>query len=324
MNLSADTLDDLLFDIFSQLTGLPFNILTTRGNTSEVIGGMLRLDNPRARLSRTETKGTVFSALGELLWYLSKSNELDFIKYYISRYQDESEDGATIYGAYGPRLFSAQGECDQIQNVIKTLQERPTSRRAVIQLFEARDISEDHLEIPCTCTLQFVIRDNQLNMITYMRSNDAFLGLPHDVFAFTMIQEILARSLDVEMGLYYHAVGSLHLYENMKDPAQAYMKEGLQSTKKNMPEMPEGDPWPSLKILLDAESKIRNNETVDIDSLELHPYWQDLIRIIKIHSLFKVKDYLSIESLKKQMSNNVYNTFIEKRLLISQQKNSHQ
>jgi thymidylate synthase len=38
-------------------------------------------------------------------------------------------------------------------------------------------------------------------MVTTMRSNDAYLGLPHDVFCFTMLQEIIARSLGREIGI---------------------------------------------------------------------------------------------------------------------------
>lgn len=37
-----------------------------------------------------------------------------------------------------------------------------------------------------------------------MRSNDAYLGFPHDVFFFTMIQELVARSLGIRVGDYHH------------------------------------------------------------------------------------------------------------------------
>jgi len=47
-----------------------------------------------------------------------------------------------------------------------------------------------------------LIRNKQLHMLTNMRSNDAFWGLPHNIFSFTMIQEILARTLSVELGTY--------------------------------------------------------------------------------------------------------------------------
>ena len=79
-----------------------------------------------------------FSALGEFLWYLIKDNQLDFILPYISAYADDSDDGLTVHGGYGPRIFDQRGH-DQLENVIRQLAESPTSRRAVIQIFNAED-----------------------------------------------------------------------------------------------------------------------------------------------------------------------------------------
>ena len=93
--------------------------------------------------------------------------------------------------------------------MLSLLRDKSTSRRAVIQVFDAVDLTKPHKDIPCTCTLQLLLRDRRLHMLASMRSNDVFKGLPHDVFAFTMLQEIMARSLGVEIGTYKHAVGSL-------------------------------------------------------------------------------------------------------------------
>ena len=84
MYIPAVILDDLLHQVFKQLLSQPFNVRASRGTMSEMIGVLLCLENPRARLSLTETKGTPFSAIGELLWYLSGKNKLKFITHYIS------------------------------------------------------------------------------------------------------------------------------------------------------------------------------------------------------------------------------------------------
>jgi len=82
----------------------------------------------------------------------------------------------TVYGGYGPRLFEQRGH-DQVGNVLDLLRSNPQSRRAVIQLFNAEDISRYHREVPCTTTMQFMVRDGRLHMLTTMRSNDAYIGL---------------------------------------------------------------------------------------------------------------------------------------------------
>src|SRR5438309_7371264 len=106
MHFSEDTIDDLLRTAFRALIKSKNKLKASRGSMTELTGVLLQLTNPRARLSRTETKGRLFSCLGELFWYLAKTDELEFIRYYLSHYAKESDDGETVYGAYGPRLFS--------------------------------------------------------------------------------------------------------------------------------------------------------------------------------------------------------------------------
>lgn len=341
MYISAQTIDDLLHSVLGQLLEREPNIHSSRskgvnstnglGPSSEIIGALLNLKDPRQRLSRDETKGTIFSALGELLWYLSRSNDLGFISYYIKKYNNETEDGKTIFGGYGPRLFDLRG-INQIDNILSLLKEKPTSRKAVIQLFNAEDLIGKHPEIPCTCTLQFLLRDNQLHMFTTMRSNDAFVGLPHDIFAFTMIQEIIARSLDVEIGEYNHAVGSLHLYEKDRDGAKEYRNVGFHSTKFPMSKMPMGNPWEKIKLLLDIEDDLRNGKEIKLAILEqLNPYWVDLVYILYAFSLSKkgktstnindIKSYIDqLEIINSQVKDKSYAIYIDKRISILENK----
>lgn len=318
MYISAKTLDDLMYQILKKLVRVSTINTARRGSTREIVGVLLRLRNPRYRLSLTETKGKPFSALGELLWYLKKSNKLEFIEYYIGKYKEESPDGKIIYGAYGPRLFNLRGQ-NQIKNITKLLRTNPSSRRAVIQLFDAQDLKKiDRKEIPCTCTLQFFIRNKKLHMVTTMRSNDVFLGLPHDIFTFTMIQEILARDLGVNLGSYSHFVGSLHLYDrNFKD-ARKYLNEGVQSTEFPMPPMPKGNPWPKVRNLIEIESKIRSDKSVDFNVLGT--YWADLARLLFIHALCRKRKHPEAKKVKDLMYSEVYDTYIRKRLFYSQKK----
>lgn len=308
------TLDDLMQEVIKRLIKTGHIVVSTKGTSKELCGVLLQLSNPSARLSRTETKGTLFSCLGEFLWYMAGTNDLQFIKYYIPDYEKFSDDGKTIHGAYGPRLLNMQAKYNQITNVIDLLKRKQSSRQAVIQLFDASDIIGSHSDIPCTCSLQFMIRKSRLHMITNMRSNDAFIGLPHDVFAFTMLQELIARTLGVELGSYKHAVGSLHLYENKIDRAKIFLDEGWQTSESIMPAMPKGDPWESIDLLLKAESGIRNGDDIDPGSVGLDDYWTDMIRLLKIFRLSKESGNESkISMIEADMSSETYSAYIEKR-----------
>jgi thymidylate synthase len=152
-------------------------------------------------------------------------------------------------------------------------------------------------------------------MFTSMRSNDAFIGLPHDFFAFTMIHEIVARDLAVELGAYKHAVGSLHLYDGDQEAARRFLDEGWQPTNMTMPPMPSGDPWPSIKLLRIAEAAIRAGERIDPEELkDLDPYWADLIRLLEVFRLSRDKDCDGIIEVRDKMSSSIYGPFIEQRI----------
>lgn len=310
-HLLGDTVDDLLLAVIKEIQANGEPVSPTKGANRELTGLVLELTNPRARLSRTETKGKPFSCLGELCWYLAKSNQLAFIEYYIRIYRKYA-DGGVVFGGYGPRLFNWKG--DQIRRAIDRLRTNPSSRKVVIQLFDANDMAEEHNDVPCTCTLQFMIRREKLQMFTHMRSNDAFIGLPHDIFCFTMLQEIVARALSTEVGIYKHSVGSLHLYDKNVVEANQYIEEGFQSTT-SMPPMPLGDPWPAIDLVLQAESTIRTAGTVDDAILgKVGDYWADLIRLLQVFRCKKLKEknFAMLETLRNSMSSSVYSPFIGK------------
>ena len=146
-----------------------------------------------------------------------------------------------------------------------------------------------------------------------MRSNDAFMGLPHDVFAFTMIQELMARSLAIEMGTYKHMVGSLHLYSEHAADAKQYLKEDWQETEE-MPPMPPGDPWARVKQMVRWEKTLRAGSSLEIDKLDVELYWKDILRLLQIFAVSKnEKNTRTINSIKKKMSSKVYDTYIDQR-----------
>ena len=314
MRIAESSLDDLLSETIKALRCSGLEVEPTKGATRELIGVTLELSNPRSRLSVTESRGLVFSCLGEFLWYVSGSNALDHIKYYLSRYGEFSDDGATLHGAYGPRLF-AGGSDNQVTTVVELLRRKPSSRQAVLQIFEAEDLLKQSKDIPCTCVLQFLVREDRLHLVVMMRSNDAFVGLPHDLFAFTMLQEVVARSLGVELGTYRHMVGSLHIYKDDLQRASDYLREGWQEDMP-MPEMPPEDPWPAMLQLVDIEKTLRNGMFVDYGDLD--GYWADLARLLEIFSLVRNgspsrADLRRVAMLKSMMSSSVYERYIQRR-----------
>ena len=68
-------------------------------------------------------------------------------------------------------------------------------------------------DIPCNICSMLKVRNGRLEWSQIMRSNDIFLGLPHNFVQFMTLQEVLAGWIGIEPGTYTHFADSLHLYE---------------------------------------------------------------------------------------------------------------
>lgn len=121
------------------------------------------------------------------------------------------------HGAYGPRLQY------QVPDAIRRLQADISTRRAVLTIWDPirdlREHPEEATDYPCTVSCQLMVRQGYLDMHVSMRANDAWFGLPYDVFTFSQLQCTIAGQLGLPVGAYYHHATSLHLYEKDFDGA---------------------------------------------------------------------------------------------------------
>lgn len=305
MFIKKDSIDDIIRECLTRIMKDGEKISpTTKGDNREIRGVNIELSNPRSRLSLSHSRGKNFSPIGELVWYLSGSDKLDFIRYYINLYSCFSDDGSKLHGAYGKRIFAKQSNLvSQFENVYNILSKKKNTRQAVIQILQPEDLYTKTKDLPCTISLQFFIRNNRLYMYTLMRSNDIFKGFTHDLFCFTFIQEYLAKKLQVGLGSYNHYVTSLHLYESDMNTAKQYLDEGFQSIKNSsMPEMPAERLTYSVKSLLSYEELIRKNKKTDLDKeCNLDPYWKDLILMLEAFSYWRKKDTVELETISSEI-----------------------
>jgi thymidylate synthase len=315
MKLIGTTLDDLVRDSIEAVLASDSRISSRSGDNQEILGAYLELTNPRARLCQAENKSTLYSCFGELLWYLSGSDDIAFMQYYVPDYANYvTVVGERVPTAYGPRMFSWDG-MNQIETVTERLRSHPDTRQATLQIFDRKDLITGQQSVPCTCMLQFICRERRLHLITTMRSNDVFRGLPTDAFAFTMLQELVARSLGVELGTYRHFAGSLHIYAKDVEGAKRLVEEGWQQTVgASMEPMPDGDPWPAIKEVLRAERAYRNEGFVDPWPSMGHGYWDQIVWLLEMHCHFKRADLTRFEAGMARSRNAYFDRYIESRL----------
>lgn len=196
------------------------------GQMKEVIGwsGTL-LDCESTLLVNSRRRLSPAYAVGETMWYMAESDNLDHICAYAPSYRRFADNGR-LWGAYGARLGYSFGNIpgtavspNARSLVCRELLGSRNSRQAVVPIFRPGDLmacsalEQKPSDVPCTLTLQFLLREDRLHMVVNMRSNDLWLGMPYDVFAFTSLQRMYAGELGVKPGTYTHHVGSLHVYE---------------------------------------------------------------------------------------------------------------
>ena len=212
MSIVAMTADELFDNVVDEMLGLDDCDLS-RCKKEIVNANLVLLDPTRNTMCECRRHMSIRYAIGELLWYQSRKNTASSIAPFSKFWQRISDDGEHINSNYGWCIRDKYG-FDQWEMIKKVLMNNSDSRQAVMHIKEARDIIESPTkDLNCTIALQFILRNNKLDLITTMRSNDIWLGLPYDVFNFTCMQIQMAMELGVEVGVYCHNVGSLHMYE---------------------------------------------------------------------------------------------------------------
>lgn len=154
----------------------------------------------------------------EAWWIMDGRNSVETIKDYSKAIKNFSNDGYHFDGAYGPRVV------DQIRYIVDTLANDRDSRQAVLTIW--RPNPRDSKDIPCTVSIQWLIRNNTIYCIDNMRSSDIWLGWPYDIFNFTMLTGYVMlllreRGIDnLKLGSIFLNAGSQHLYDSNIEAAQ--------------------------------------------------------------------------------------------------------
>jgi hypothetical protein len=154
--------------------------------------------------------------MAEAAWILSGDNRLSTIFPFAKALAGLSDDGRTMGGAYGPPFV------DQVSYVQRAIEGDLASRQAVITIWRPRP-QLGGKDVPCTVALQWLVRSDlegqaTLHCVATMRSSDAWMGLPFDVFTFSAMSAFIALALrpkvgDLALGLLTLTAGSQHLYQ---------------------------------------------------------------------------------------------------------------
>jgi len=154
--------------------------------------------------------------MAEASWIMNGDNKVRTIEPYSKKIVKFSDDRKFFFGAYGPQVV------DQLMYVVDALVEDHLTRQAVMTIW--RKNPRKSKDIPCTISVQWIIRDHKLHCIDTMRSSDVWLGWPYDVFNFSMLSMYVllllrARGYWYNLGTLTLTAGSQHIYGAQVDDA---------------------------------------------------------------------------------------------------------
>lgn len=158
-----------------------------------------------------------FFHLMEAMWILAGREDVRFLTEFNSRMADYSDNGVTFNAPYGHRMrhhYDHTGfKTDQIQAVIQVLKDDPSSRQAVIQIWDTNDLEKTTKDKACNMSVVFKIRNSHLDMTVYNRSNDMIWGAyGANAVQFAVLQEYVAAHLGLPIGHYTQITNSYHVY----------------------------------------------------------------------------------------------------------------
>ena len=153
----------------------------------------------------------------EIRWYEMQSLNVNDIPGDTPKiWKDVADWSGIINSNYGWCIWNYQNG-EQYINVLKELKANPNSRRGVM-IYNRPSMWKDYnfnnrSDFMCTNAVQYLIRNNKLEVVVQMRSNDALFGYKNDRAWQAHVQTLLAANLDIELGNIHWNAGSLHVYE---------------------------------------------------------------------------------------------------------------
>ena len=244
----------------------------TGTGTISVFGYQMRFNLQEGFPLVTTKKLHLRSIIHELIWFINGETNIKYLK----------ENGVTIWdewadnkGNLGPiyghqwRNWNSDG-IDQLQDVIYSLKNNPSSRRMIVTAWNPNIIPDSSKSFsdnvkngkaalpPCHAFFQFYVSDNKLSCQMYQRSADVFLGVPFNIASYALLTHMIAQVCEYDVGDFIHSFGDTHIYLNHLEQVD------LQLTRKPMK-------LPKLK-LNPLVKKIEDFKYEDIEILDYNSH----------------------------------------------------
>lgn len=203
-------LNDLLWDGAQSLNTRTKTKVSTHGGAYSFSVSMKKLQLPGNRAFFPKI------AAAELGWMLQGTKDPSFVMQHAPKLWGKFIEDGELKAAYGYRWRHQFGR-DQLRWAVDTLKADPSNRQCWVQAWDpAADgcgYPNQPKNIPCPIGFSLNVIGDKLYMALFIRSSDAYVGLPYDVMVYSILGNLIARQLDVEPGELHVTLANVHIYE---------------------------------------------------------------------------------------------------------------
>lgn len=280
----------------------------------ELLNFSMNVRNPRERLILNPARRiNLPGAVARFVWMMAGSDRLADIAFYEPKVRAFSDDGISVPGSnYGERMLQPRPGLNQLKAAIDRIKANPGTRRAAISIYHPEDATRDSHDIPCTFGLAYHVRQGRLCSTTLMRSNNAFILLPYNLFEFTLLAETVAVEVGVPLGEHSYYALSMHLYQDNCEQAERVVSsfdDSVVQPEVTIPRMP-GDPSPLSQIrdLVVLEAELRHGsaglgsknieEWITQGEERLNSYWRQYYYLLLVFVAQRARDAGALEALQ--------------------------
>jgi thymidylate synthase len=194
----------------------------TGTGTQSVFGYQMRFDLsagfPLVSTKQLHLKSIIY----ELLWFLRGDTNLRYLHDHgvtiWDEWADEHGDLGPVYGKQWRSWPTADGNVDQLAQVVEQIKKNPNSRRLIVSAWNVGELDQMAL-LPCHALFQFYVAAGRLSCQLYQRSADVLLGVPFNIASYALLTHMVAQQCDLAAGDFVWTGGDCHLYLNHLEQA---------------------------------------------------------------------------------------------------------
>lgn len=221
----------------------------TGTGTRAIFGEVMRFSMSDGFPAVTTKRLAFRSVLGELLWFLAGSSDVNelhalgvriwdgnaYAPYWVGKARFEGDAGRN-YGQQWRDWIAPDGHhVDQLRDVIRNLAAAPESRRHVVTAWNPGELDQTSLPA-CHALFQFFVADGRLSLMMYQRSCDLFLGVPFNMAEYALLLHLVAQFTGLVPHELIHVLADAHVYRDHFDAVREQLTR---------------EPYPSPRLALD-------------------------------------------------------------------------